>query len=78
MHSRCARLRIESASRAGYNGTQSAEEWVRRVCCAHQDYPACQDTLYALWVPVELGTTESCYHICAIEETNRTPCLEEP
>ena len=34
MHSRCARL---SASRVGYNDTQSTEEWDRRVCCAHQD-----------------------------------------
>ena len=60
MHSSCVRLRIESVSRAGYK----AEEWILRLSCVHQDtiqYHSSQDTLYALWVPAEFGTTESCY-----------------
>ena len=44
MHSRYARLRIESASRVATAVHKVLRSGVRRVCCAHQD-PACQDTV---------------------------------
>ena len=38
-------MRIESASRVGYNGTQSVEEWDSSRVLHAPGYPACQDTV---------------------------------
>ena len=75
MRSRCARLRIDSASRVATTVHKMLRSGVRRVCCAHQD-PACQDTvlgvsdIVCLWVLVELGTAGVVLPYGATEETN--------
>ena len=75
MRSRCARLRIDSASRVATTVHKMMRSGVRRVCCTPQD-PAYQDTvlgvsdIVCLWVLVELGTAGVVLPHGATEETN--------
>ena len=75
MRSRCARLRIDSASRVATTVHKMLRSGVRRVCCTHQD-PAYQDTILGVSDTIcsvgscEIGTAGVVLLHGASEETN--------